>query len=702
MQMPQDDFDIATLLASIRRNLRGLTIAAMTAGALTYGVLWLLPPTYKSTAQIILEPSSSSLLRPRGQDSAGNGVKVEEGEVASQVEVMRSRDLLQKVAAAEHLDLSPEYNANLQSQGIVNGLLSIFSGLPAGMSLNERMLDILQQNLRIGEVPKTRLINIDATAHDSALAARLANALAQAYLEGNRSSQIKDASDATTWLGSSIQDVKQQAEAADAALERFRAESGLLSGQNNVTLNAQRLSELNTQLTQASAARTEAEARSRIIRDMLASGQVESSQDVVKSANMQQLFQQKLRVERDIAELSAILLPAHPRMRQLSAQLAIVNDGLRQEARLVAAGIEDDGKVASAREAALQASIARLTETQLKSSDAQARLGSLEREAQSTRNTYESLLQRLSDASNHRDRASVSALAGLNERASPSSIPDSPRKLQMTLFATAGVFLLGLVSVITRAIVGGPSRGLGRASARAAIGAMPLPPQAEEHTSRATETAAVRVKDGESLARFVAGRLTPGGSCRTLLTGEAEAQEIVPVATDLARRLARSGSTVVLVDWTFPSASSPLSASGKQAPGLFELINGAATFEEALQPDPHGSWHRIGPGAATGGRSLRDRAANLESVFDALGAVCQHVIVVASKPQAKDVLEALDGRFAAAVVASSAPDLGAPVEAGLLGYDVPGLAVAWLDPPQPRIKARPGQVSAAELVPSPA
>ena len=73
--------------------------------------------------------------------------------------------------------------------------------------------------------------------------------------------------------------------------------------------------------TADTAARTEAEARARIIQDMLASGHWESSPDIAKSPNMQQLFQQKLRTERDIAELSATLLPAHPRMRQLKAQL---------------------------------------------------------------------------------------------------------------------------------------------------------------------------------------------------------------------------------------------------------------------------------------------------------------------------------------------------------------------------------------------
>ena len=659
MQASHDDIDLSKLFSAIKRNFLRLLVTTGLAGALTYGALCLVPPSYKSTAQIILQSSSSSLLRPRSQESASPDAKVDEGEVASQAEVIRSRDLLRKVAAAEHLDQMPEFNPALPGRSIGARLLGLFSGSMAGMEPPERALTILEQSLRVSEVPKTRLINIDVTAQDPELAARLANGLAQAYLESNRSGQIKDASEATTWLGSNMQEVKNQAEAAETALERFRAQSGLLSGQNNVTLNNQQLSELNTQLTQATAAHSEAEARSHIIHEMLASGRVESSQDVVKSANMQQLFQQKLRVERDIAELSATLMPAHPRMRQLTAQLKIAGEGLREEAKRVAAGIDDDMKIAAAREQALQASIVRLTETELKSSESQAKLSSLEREVQSKRNTYDLLLQRLGEASNRRDRASVSAMASLNERASPANVPDSPKKTQMTLFAAGAAFLLGLVIVITRELLGGGTRPAPVAAQRIEPVYMP---------------ANRRVKDAGALAKFVAACPQPIGAYRTLITGETELQDARPAAHDLARQLSASGASVVLVDWTLDTPGPP---------GLWELAAGTASFEQVMQPDPQSGGHVIAPGAGSATASLRSLGGRVELVFEALDAICDHVIIVADRTRAKDVLEALDGRFtAAAIVGEAGRDAKAPIESGLLGYDVPGLAIAWLEPPK--------------------
>ena len=230
MPATQDDIDLMSLLSALRSNLWRILGTAFVVGALTYGGLSLVPPTFKSTAQVILEPSARGLLRPQGQEAANVDLKVDESEVSSQAEVMRSRDLLSKVAATEHLDQHPEFNPAPAGQGVLGRVLSMFSGVPSGLEPRERALLILEQSVRVTEVPRTRLISIDATSHDPALAASIANAVAMAYLERNRASQVKTASDTTTYIGSNIAEVKAQAEAAESALERFRAESGLLSG----------------------------------------------------------------------------------------------------------------------------------------------------------------------------------------------------------------------------------------------------------------------------------------------------------------------------------------------------------------------------------------------------------------------------------------------------------------------------------------
>src|SRR5690606_26330809 len=114
----------------------------------------------------------------------------------------------------------------------------------------------------------------------------------------------------------------EEAAAAEAEVERFRGEANILTGGQQATgLNEQQLAELNAELTKAKAARSGAEARAEQAREMQKAGSSETLGDVQKSPLIQNLVQSRVRVERQISELSATLLPGHPRMRQLTADL---------------------------------------------------------------------------------------------------------------------------------------------------------------------------------------------------------------------------------------------------------------------------------------------------------------------------------------------------------------------------------------------
>ena len=132
-----------------------------------------------------------------------------------------------------------------------------------------------------------------------------------------------------------LEDLKKQVEKADFALEKFRSETGLYSGQNNTTLNQQQLSEVNSQLSRAKAQRSEAEARAKQIREMLARGTVDSAPDVLRSPLIQRLYEHRVSVQRQISELSATLLRGHPRMKQLNAELYSISRQIRREVRKI-------------------------------------------------------------------------------------------------------------------------------------------------------------------------------------------------------------------------------------------------------------------------------------------------------------------------------------------------------------------------------
>ncbi len=233
--------------------------------------------------------------------------------------------------------------------------------------------------------------------------------------------------------------LRKKVEESEAAAERFRSSQGLYAGSNNVTLNAQQLSELNSQLILAKAQRSEAEARARLIQKMLDDGgDIDATPEVLKSDLIGRLIEQRVQVQRELAQLSATLLPSHPRVKQLNSELADVREQIRDEAAKIVKGLTNEAEVASARETSLRNS---LNDTKAQASgqgDAEIKLRALEREAKANRDLLESYLARYRDASSRHDMGAVPAQAAIVSRAHASILPSFPKRGPLSLLVMVG------------------------------------------------------------------------------------------------------------------------------------------------------------------------------------------------------------------------------------------------------------------------
>ena len=282
------------------------------------------------------------------------------------------------------------------------------------------------------------MIAVEYTSGDSPLAAEAANKLADAYINWQRDAKLEQTKDATTWLSTQIEVLRAKVAELEAAAEQFRSSQGLFAGSNNVTLNAQQLSELNSQVILANAQKSEAEARARLIKQMLAdNGDINATPEVLKSELIGRLIDQRVQVQRQLAELSATLMPSHPRIKQLTSELADVRSQIRDEAAKIVKGLENEAAVASAREASLRNNLNDLKTQTSGQSEAEIKLRALEREAKANRDLLESYLARYRDASARHDMGAVPAQAAIVSRAHASVLPSFPKIGPITLLVTA-------------------------------------------------------------------------------------------------------------------------------------------------------------------------------------------------------------------------------------------------------------------------
>jgi polysaccharide biosynthesis transport protein len=457
-QFVDADFDLASLGATLWRRRYTILRPTIVVALLTFGVVLMIPPKYQSEARVLVIGRDNVYLRPDAdKDIIDRGV-VDQEAVTSQAQLILSRDLASEVIAKLKLNELPEFDpalGNISLTKRVLGFLGVIKN-PLAMTPEERVLEAYYDRLTVFPVEKSRVIVIDFLSENPELAARVANAIADAYLKRQQEAKQDQARSAGQWLSGEIDNLRKKVSEADAKVEAFRARSNLLLGPNNTTLSVQQLGDLNTQLAAARAQKADAEAKAKLIRDMLKSGEPIESSEVLNSELIRRLSEQRVTLRAQLAEQSSSLLGNHPRIKELRAQIGDLDVQIRKEAETLARSLENDAKLADARVAAQLVTFNQLKKQAETSNEDDVQLRALERDAKSQRDLLESYLAKYRDASARGTLDSAPPDARIILRATPSSVPAYPKKLPTIVIASLATFMLMSGLVVTRALLESP------------------------------------------------------------------------------------------------------------------------------------------------------------------------------------------------------------------------------------------------------
>ena len=457
-QFVDADFDLASLGAALWQKRYTILRPTIIVALITFGVVLMIPPKYQSEARVLVVGRDNVFLRPDADKDIIDRSVVDQEAVTSQVQLILSRDLASEVIAKLKLNELPEFDPALGTISLTKRLLGFLGVIknPLAMSPEERVLEAYYDRLTVFPVEKSRVILIDFLSENPELAAKVANAIADAYLKRQQEAKQDQARSAGQWLSGEIENMRKKVAEADAKVEAFRAKSNLLVGPNNTTLSVQQLGDLNTQLATARAQKSDAEAKAKLIRDMLKSGEPIESSDIVNSELIRRLSEQRVTLRAQLAEQSSSLLGNHPRIKELRAQIADLDQQIRKEAEILARSLENDAKLADARVAAQLVTFNQLKSQAVTSNEDDVQLRALEREAKSQRDLLESYLAKYREASARGTLNSAPPDARVISRATVSSVPAYPKKLPTIVIASLATFMLMCGLVVTRALLDAP------------------------------------------------------------------------------------------------------------------------------------------------------------------------------------------------------------------------------------------------------
>jgi polysaccharide biosynthesis transport protein len=615
------DLDLHALGLALVNKRRWIIIPTLLAAVLSIATVNLVTPRYKSEARILIDGRENIFLRPNGERNDERTAPLDPEAVTSQVQLLLSRDLAREIIKKNKLAERPEFDPVLQGFSPLKSLLALF-GIgrdPFSLTPEERVLDAYYDRFTAYAVDKSRVVVIEFQSLDPELAARVANSIADGYLvlqQGARQDQAKSASQ---WLSGEIENLRKKVADAESRVEDFRSKSSLFVGTNNTTLSNQQMGELNTQLNNARALKSDAESKARLIREMLQSGKPIEVSEVLNSELIRRLSEQRVTLRGQLAEQSSTLLDGHPRIKELKAQLGDLDRQLREEASKISRSLDSDARIAGGRVEGLSASLEQLKKQASSTNGQDVQLRALDREAKAQRDLLESYLAKYREANTRENIEAAPADGRIISRASVSNTAAYPKKLPIVLIATLATLMLSAGAIVTGELL---RMTAPRATATSSPATARLPfPAAGYSTPRPDVVSGVT-----EIERLADGLRGAGASARKItVLGTASSESITVTALTLARLMVRTAK-VVVVDLAAASPTIAAVSADPNAPGLAELMLGEASFAQIINKDRLSRVHLVNAGRPGSDRGLL-QSPRLTLAIDALLRVYDHVVL---------------------------------------------------------------------------
>jgi len=631
------DLDMRALGQALMRKRRWIIVPTVLAAVLSIAAVNVVTPRYKSEARILIDGRENIFLRPNGERNEEQRAGLDAEAVTSQVQLLLSRDLARQIIKKNKLAELPEFDPVLGGLSPLKSLLALL-GIgrdPFSLTPEERVLDAYFDRYTAYAVDKSRVIVIEFQSRDPELAARVANSIADGYLVLQQAARQEQAKSASQWLSGEIDNLRKKVAEAESRVEDFRSKSSLFVGTNNTTLSNQQMGELNTQLNNARALKSDAESKARMIREMLQSGKPIEASDVINSELIRRLSEQRVTLRAQLAEQSSTLLDNHPRIKELKAQLSVLDSQIRDEASKVSRSLDNDARIAGGRVEGLSNSLDQLKKQATSTNGQDVQLRALEREAKAQRDLLESYLAKYREANTRENIDAAPADGRIISRASVSNAPAYPKKLPIVLIATLATLLLSAGTIATgellrmtapRLMAPRPEAVFVPAVTRAPAAAATMPDPVFDEAMSEPPTAISESSEISEIEQLAENLSSAGDAARKVtILGTASNESITLTALTLGRLIARN-ARVVVVDLSASSPTMSAVSVDPTAPGLAELMLGEASFSQVITRDRLSRVHLVSAGRPGSDRTLL-QSPRLSLAIDALLRVYDHVLL---------------------------------------------------------------------------
>src|SRR5438309_683949 len=306
----------------------------------------------------------------------------------TQLQVLQSDTLGLQVIQELHLNRRPEFTGRGAAEAATNDI--------SELSTRERqkLLRSFRNGLSVSKEKNTRVIEIRYKSKDPKLSADVANAVTRAYIEHNFKMRFDSTMQTSNWLTQQLAELATKVQDSQQKLLDYQKEHGFVEIDGKQNSATTRLEDLNKELTAAQSDRINKEAGYRLT---LAENPKLTAK-AERDALIEKLHGQEADLKTQYAQATVQLGPSNPKVQELSNQLKETQREITAELHKMSDRVRTQYFEALAREKMIRAAVEEQKQQANKLNESAIEYSLLKRDAESNRQLYEGLLQKLKEA----------------------------------------------------------------------------------------------------------------------------------------------------------------------------------------------------------------------------------------------------------------------------------------------------------------
>jgi polysaccharide biosynthesis transport protein len=371
-----------------------VVIAIAVALTTLLGVVYLIntPPIFTASARMLIDTRRQQVMfaqQPMTWDF------MEAAAVESQVEVLRSENIARAVVKENHLTEDPDIvGPGNDLWGTVSA--AIFGAPPPEVrsetELTKRAIGAVMGGVSARRVGMTYVIEVGFRSRSPIGAARIANAVVEAYIRDQLDAKLQASGRTVAWLRDQIAELKEKASLAERAVEDFKEKNNMISADGRL-VNEQQVGELSSQIVFAKKRTAEAQARFDRIQTILRSNTVDATvTDSLNNSVVSKLREKYLDDANKEADWSARFGPSHLAAVNLRNQMKGILASIREELVRLGETYKSDLEIAKLNQDAAEKELAGAVAQSQEANQVKVTLRQLESAVKTYRSQYDSLL----------------------------------------------------------------------------------------------------------------------------------------------------------------------------------------------------------------------------------------------------------------------------------------------------------------------